>query len=81
MLRQKLNSIITDSVFFSVAPGVVDTPMQDVIRNTKPADFNRVDRFINLKKNNNLLTSEKVAGKYLKIIENFADYPNTVFEL
>lgn len=55
---------------FSVAPGVVDTAMQDQIRDTKPEEFSKLDRFINLKNNNELTSPNVVAEKLLYIINN-----------
>lgn len=55
---------------FSVAPGIVDTPMQDQIRAQQKENFSRVDEFIEYKKENMLMSPEKVAKKLLYIIEN-----------
>lgn len=55
---------------FSVAPGIVDTPMQDQIRHVEKKDFSRVEEFIEYKKENMLVSPEKVARKFLVLIEN-----------
>lgn len=52
----------------SFAPGVVDTNMQITIRATKKEDFNAVTRFIDLKKNNQLLSPNFVACKLLELL-------------
>jgi len=47
---------------FAIAPGVVDTNMQDEIRDVSVDDFPLVDKFVNYKKNNELW-SAKFAAK------------------
>ncbi len=55
----------------SIYPGVVDTNMQSQIRSTKEADFKSLQRFIDLKENNELYTPDFVADSIYKIdIEN-----------
>lgn len=54
---------------FSVAPGIVDTQMQDEIRTTLPEDFSEVNRFIAYKKDGALTPPEEVAQQLLKIID------------
>jgi len=54
----------------SVAPGIVDTPMQDQIRKADSEDFSRVDEFIEYKKENMLAHPDKVVQKLLYIMEH-----------
>lgn len=54
---------------FSVAPGVIDTPMQEKIRSTSKSVFQNVDRFINLWKNNELVAPKEVAQNFERIIK------------
>lgn len=54
----------------SVAPGVVDTDMQAYIRSTSKEDFPYIDRFMQLKENNQLLTPDFVAEKVINILLN-----------
>ena len=51
----------------SIYPGVVDTNMQTDIRNTQKKDFNSLQRFKDLKENNELYSAEFVAEKIYKI--------------
>lgn len=51
----------------AIYPGVVDTNMQTQIRNTKESDFKNLQRFKNLKDNNELYTAEFVAEKIFTI--------------
>lgn len=52
----------------SIAPGVVDTAMQDYIRTKSPEEFHNVERFIRLKENDELWTPEYVATQLAEIL-------------
>ncbi len=52
----------------AIYPGVVDTEMQIHIRKTNVSDFKNVQRFKDLKKNNELFTPQYVADKIFSII-------------
>lgn len=54
---------------FSVAPGVVDTGMQEAIRNTDNEKFSGVEKFINLKSNKALASTGQAAEKIIRILE------------
>jgi benzil reductase ((S)-benzoin forming) len=54
--------------FFSIAPGVVDTDMQAVIRNAHSSDFSALNHFIQLKEEGGLQSSKATAEKILKLI-------------
>ena len=67
----------------SVAPGVVDTKMQEQIRSTDKENFKIVQNFIDYKENNDLYTPQHVAEKLWKIIETpskFSDVLQSVRE-
>jgi benzil reductase ((S)-benzoin forming) len=51
----------------AIYPGVVDTNMQTEIRKTTETEFKNVQRFIDLKENNELFTPEFVADKIYEI--------------
>jgi len=51
----------------AIYPGVVDTNMQTAIRKTSEAQFKNVQRFKDLKNNNELFSSEFVANKIYEI--------------
>ncbi|MFP4013390.1 MAG: (S)-benzoin forming benzil reductase [Chitinispirillaceae bacterium] len=55
---------------FSFAPGVVDTDMQTLIRNTSVEDFPSIDRFKALKEEGRLLEPRKVARKMIDLLES-----------
>jgi benzil reductase ((S)-benzoin forming) len=52
----------------SVAPGVVDTDMQVLIRKTSESSFSEVERFKEYKNSNQLYSPELVAKKLYKLI-------------
>ncbi|QXP73895.1 (S)-benzoin forming benzil reductase [Tenacibaculum sp. AHE15PA] len=51
----------------AIYPGVVDTNMQSEIRSTNKTDFNSLQRFVDLKENNELYTPEFVAETIYKV--------------
>ncbi|MDF1617660.1 (S)-benzoin forming benzil reductase [Petrocella sp. FN5] len=53
----------------SLAPGVVDTQMQGVIRASTKEDFSNVERFIDYKEKGSLLSPEAAAKKILEVME------------
>jgi len=66
---------------FSVAPGVVDTNMQSQIRDANSNDFLIKSKFLDLKANNQLNTTEFVANHLFKVLENPIQHPKTIFSL
>ena len=66
---------------YSVAPGVVDTEMQQSIRNSNEKDFSRHKHFVELKANNELTSPVEVAEKYIRILNNPQDFKECVFSL
>lgn len=58
---------------FSVAPGVVNTSMQDTLRQTSPEDFPKLDKFISLFESNELRDPDEVARQLLEMV--FANHP------
>lgn len=47
---------------YAVAPGVIDTPMQEQIRNADPNSFSALDNFVDLKVEGKLFSPEQCAG-------------------
>lgn len=56
----------------SMAPGVIDTPMQETIRATSKEALPSLDRFIGFKENKQLADPASVAQRLLKVIESDA---------
>jgi benzil reductase ((S)-benzoin forming) len=55
---------------FAVEPGIVDTQMQTAIRSADKEHFSRLNEFIGFKNNGNLASPERVAEKYLYLINH-----------
>jgi benzil reductase ((S)-benzoin forming) len=55
---------------FSIAPGVIDSPMQEKIRAASATDFSSHANFVQLKKTNELASAEQTAAKICLLIEN-----------
>ena len=53
----------------SLAPGVIDTAMQDAARKADPKAFPELQRFLDLKANNQLATPEAAATRVLAYLE------------
>jgi len=66
---------------FSVAPGIVDTQMQDEIREVSEMQFKDVERFKNYKTNGDLSSAESVAEKLLQIIDHPANYSDVLLDV
>lgn len=57
-------------LIYSVAPGVIDTEMQEQIRKSKKVDFSSVDNFIKLKDRGELISPNYAVNKLVKLIES-----------
>jgi benzil reductase ((S)-benzoin forming) len=66
---------------FSVAPGVVNTTMQQRIRAAPLSSFSTKERFVALFNNNELVSAETTALYYLKILDAPEKFTKTVFSL
>jgi benzil reductase ((S)-benzoin forming) len=70
-----------DLKIFSVAPGIVDTAMQDQIRQASKDEFSRLDEFVEFKKENMLVSPDKVAEKLLYIIEHEKEFHEPIISV
>jgi len=52
----------------SVAPGIIDTRMQEQIRASSPADFPEVERFVKMKEQDTFSSPAWVAGRLLELV-------------
>lgn len=66
---------------YSIAPGIVDTPMQENIRTTAEENFSRVQDFIQYKSSGELSSPEEVAEKLLYVIEHEERFNDPVFSV
>ncbi len=73
MLKNMLNAETKDILVGSVRPGVVDTAMQDLIRDADLEKFPHLQKFHDLYKNNELEPPEKVARFLFWILEKTSD--------
>lgn len=53
----------------NIDPGVIDTQMQALIRETPPADFPELERFVQLKQQGLLVPPDNVATAIIRILE------------
>lgn len=67
--------------FFALAPGVVDTDMQEAIRSASQSDFSTLPKFIGLKENSLLSSPETVAEKILYLIDNSEKFEGVVLDV
>lgn len=65
----------------SVAPGVIDTAMQNVIRHTDQADFPNVERFAQLHRNGELPSAADVAARLLRHLNSDAFGSKTIDDI
>ena len=63
---------ITDTGFrvHNIAPGIIDTKMQEDIRNSKKTNFSRLDKFVELKEDNKLYSPDDVAIELIRLIKD-----------
>jgi benzil reductase ((S)-benzoin forming) len=66
---------------FSVAPGVVDTAMQDQIRTSSKKDFSAIETFKEYKESGQLQHAEVVARKLIYFLENHDKFDDVVISL
>ena len=81
MFTQVLKAEYPDFKVFAVAPGIVDTPMQDNIRNADEQHFPHLDRFESYKADGDLVSTREVALKYLKIIQEPQNFQEVLFSV
>lgn len=67
-----LESIHKRFHIFSIAPGIVNTGMQEEIRAAQKEDFSRLEDFIGYKVNNQLSDPDFVSKKYINILANIS---------
>ena len=70
MLSKCIDEEYQDIINLSIAPGKVDTPMQNDIRLADEKAFPRLKEFQNYYKDGELADSKEVAAKYKEILQN-----------
>jgi len=71
----------SDIKIYSIAPGMVDTEMQERIRKTDEQHFSRKEEFINYHENNALADPHLVAKKFFAILAGLFVPEKVVFSL
>ncbi len=66
---------------YSIAPGIVDTPMQDQIRLADKLDFPIVDNFITYKNSGALSSTSEISEILIKFLENTHKYKNVIYDV
>ncbi|HLW39493.1 MAG TPA: SDR family NAD(P)-dependent oxidoreductase [Brumimicrobium sp.] len=61
-LHKEIQELGHKTKVFAIAPGVVDTKMQEVIRNSGPHHFSQNEAFVSLKETNQLRNAKSVAA-------------------
>lgn len=64
--------------FFSLAPGIIDTQMQDEIRQADGVDFPQIERFKSYKENGDLISPASVAAKISYMLEHEDKFPDVI---
>jgi benzil reductase ((S)-benzoin forming) len=65
----------------SIAPGVVDTDMQEHIRSASPEDFSKLEDFVSYKSNQQLDDTKSVSRKYVNILNKISNITNVLSAL
>lgn len=65
----------------AIAPGIVDTAMQEEIRSTDARDFPEKERFVRYKENNELSKPVEVAARIIRFAEQPEQKPAVCFSL
>lgn len=63
---------------FSLAPGIVDTPMQGEIRTSNQADFPDIKKFVSYKEHGDLSSPESVAQKISYLMDHDSEFPDVI---
>jgi benzil reductase ((S)-benzoin forming) len=81
MLTRVINEESPEIECYSLAPGIVETPMQEVIRSAKPERFPDLERFIAYHEDGELRPADEVAAQIVDLLANPTLIPNTLFSL
>ncbi len=66
---------------FAIAPGVVDTYMQDTIRKVDKSNFKNIEKFKKLKSEGQLYKASMVAEKIIEFARNPQSIPSTIYRV
>ena len=81
-LKEEINIDGRENVnIHSIAPGIVNTEMQGIIRNSNSESFSNIDKFKNYFEDNLLTSPKEVASKFKKVIDNPEKFPDVVIDV
>jgi benzil reductase ((S)-benzoin forming) len=66
---------------FALSPGVVDTAMQQHIREANAEQFSSQQRFLDLHANQELLAPDMVGQRIVQLVNHYQEYPEVVLRL
>ena len=66
---------------YSLSPGVVDTAMQEHVREAESSQFSEIERFKALKENNELQEPETVGSKIMKLIKHYQKFNDVILRI
>lgn len=81
MITRVLNEEQPEIEVYAIAPGVVDTPMQHLIREAKPELFPDLERFKAYKEEGKLSSPQDVASQIVHLINHPQEIPSNMFSL
>lgn len=70
VFKEEINNKSLNITVLSLAPGIIDTSMQEVIRKADEANFSNIERFIEYKKNGDLADPTSTAKLIAKFISD-----------
>ncbi|MBN2681463.1 MAG: SDR family NAD(P)-dependent oxidoreductase [Bacteroidales bacterium] len=79
--EEQANFVKNPVKIYSVAPGIVETVMQEEIRKLNKEDFRKVNTFISYKTNNQLLEPRDSAKKILYVINNTSAFDSPILDV
>jgi benzil reductase ((S)-benzoin forming) len=81
MLTRVINEEHPEIECYALAPGIVETPMQEAIRNANPEHFPDLERFRGYHESGDLRPAEEVAAQIADLLANPKLIPNALFSL
>ncbi len=82
VLNEENNLKGNDNVYIhSIAPGIIDTSMQGIIRGSEITAFSNVEKFKNYFKEGSLTSPQEVAKKFKMVIENPENFPEVIIDV
>jgi len=81
MITRVINEEHPDVEAYAIAPGIVNTRMQQDVREAKPELFDDRDRFVSYFEKGELASADDVAAKLIYLITHPNEIPEKVFSL